>query len=76
MCKGIMGLERHVTLSGEHTMQKADNVLLSCTRETCMALLAKVNPMNSIKINKIKYTKSTYSIELTDRLCWSKHQVQ
>ena len=44
-----MGMERDLTLGGEHTMQCADDVLLSCTLETCMVLLTNVTPINSIK---------------------------
>ena len=40
-----MGTERDLTLG--------DNVLLSCTLETCMVLQTNVTPINSIK-NKIE----------------------
>ena len=43
-----MGMERDLTLGGEHTMQCADDVLLSCTLETCMVLLINVTPINSV----------------------------
>ena len=33
-----MGTERNLTLGGEHAIQYADDVLLSCTLEICMVL--------------------------------------
>ena len=44
-----MGMKRDFTLGDGHTMQYADDVLLSCTLETCMILLPNVPPKNSIK---------------------------
>ena len=37
--EGIIGMKRDLILGGEHTMQCADDVLLSCILETCMVLL-------------------------------------
>ena len=41
---------RDLTLGNESTMQGADDVVLSCTLETCMVLLTNVTPINPIKI--------------------------
>ena len=48
-------MERDCTLGDGDgcTMQCVDNVLLSCTLETCMVLQTNVTPINSIK-NKIE----------------------
>lgn len=43
-----MGPERDVIFGGEYPMQYADNILLSCTLETCTDLLTNVIPINSI----------------------------
>ena len=40
-----MGTERDLTLG--------DNVLLSCTLETCMVLLTNIAQINAIKMGKI-----------------------
>ena len=45
--------ERNLPLGGEHTMQRADDVLQSCTPETCMVVLINFTSINSI-IKKIK----------------------
>ena len=45
-----MGMEKDLTLGGEYMMHYTDDVLLSCTLETCMVLLTNVTPINSIKI--------------------------
>ena len=51
---GKMRMERDFVLGNGRTMQCADDVLLSCTLETCMVLLTNVAPINSIKrINKL-----------------------
>lgn len=42
-------METDLTLDSEHTMQFADDVLLSCTLETCIFLLSNVTPKKSIK---------------------------
>ena len=47
-------MERDFILGKGHTMQCADDVLLSCTLETCMVLLINVTPINSKKKNKNK----------------------
>ena len=47
-----MVVERDFTLGGEHKTQCADDVLLGCTRETCMVLLDSVSPINSTKKSK------------------------
>ena len=51
--KAGAGMERDSTWGKGHTMQRADDVLLSCTLETCMVLQTNVTPINSIK-NKIE----------------------
>ena len=45
-----MGMEKDLTLGGEYMMHYTDDVLLSCTLETCMVLLTNVTPINPIKI--------------------------
>lgn len=50
--EGKVGLNRGgegLDLGGERTMQCADDVLYSCTLETCMALSTNVSPLHSIK---------------------------
>ena len=47
-----MGVERDFTLGDGCTMQCADDVLVSCTLESCMVLGTNVTPINSIKVNK------------------------
>ena len=44
-----MGTERDLIWGSERTMQCADDVLLTCTLETCMLLLTSVTLINSIK---------------------------
>ena len=46
-----MGMETDFTVSDGCTMHCADDVLLSCTLETCMVLLPNVTPKN---LNKNK----------------------
>ena len=47
-----------LTGGGEHTIQYTDDMLYSCTPETCIILLSHVTPINSInwifKIIKLK----------------------
>lgn len=49
-----MGMERVFAL-GDDMMQYADDVLLSCTLETCMVLLTNIPPIYSIKILKMYF---------------------
>ena len=50
---GQMETERDFAWGERHIILCADDVLLSCTLETCMVLLTNVAPINSIKrINK------------------------
>ena len=51
-----MGMERDFTLGDGGTMLCADDVLLSCTLETCMVLLTNITPINSTKKKKDKET--------------------
>ena len=48
-----METEKGLTLAGEYS----DDVLLSCTLETCLVLLTNVTPINSIKKKKRKNRK-------------------
>ena len=47
------GMETDLTSGDQHTMQDADDVLLSCTLETHVVLLKSVIPINSNKKEKI-----------------------
>ena len=38
---------------GGDKMQRTDDVLYSCAPDTCIILLTRVNPINSIKRKKI-----------------------
>ena len=48
-CKSGQRYEGDLTLSGEHTMQYAGDVLQNCTPETYIILLINVTLINSIK---------------------------
>ena len=50
-----MLVERDLTSGGEHMMRYADNMLQSCTPETCMLLLINVTPINSIKTSFMNF---------------------
>lgn len=44
-----MGMERDIAWGDGHRMWYADDVLLSCTLETCIIVGANVTQINSIK---------------------------
>ena len=50
---GGMGTERDFAWGDGHTMQGADDVLLSCALETCLVLRTDVSPINSIKKKRV-----------------------
>ena len=49
-----MGMERDFVLGYGPTIQCADNVLLNCAPETCIILLTRVTPINSVKRKRKK----------------------
>ena len=59
---GDMGTERDFDGADGCTMQCADDVLLSCTLDTCMSLQTNVTPINSIKKYKNKIKSPTLKI--------------
>ena len=52
-----MGMGRDFIWDDGRMVQHSDDVLLSCTLETCMILQTNVTPINSISKNKIKQNK-------------------
>lgn len=51
---GTNGDGKHFSLGDGYMMQYIEDVLLSCTCETCMALSSSVTPITSIKKSTVK----------------------